>query len=108
MDTSVRTFLDYLLDVETTSDVTFNEEVLRNDQFYHKHYLSDFEQIVENKLKQWKDFDQKEPSAIVNKSAKKSQSGTTNDESDDESENDEITEAQQDAAIQDLEGTEVH
>ena len=107
MNTSVRTFVDYLLDVETTSDVIFNEEILRHHRLYNENYLPQFEQIIENKLKQWKDFDQKEQSAMADGSRGKPKVEAGNDESDDEWEEDKFTDDQQRAAIESFEAIQV-
>lgn len=107
MSTSVRTFLDYLLDVETTTDVVFNEEILRNHRLYNENHLPQFEQIIENKLKQWKDFNQKEQSAMADGSKGKPKVEAGNDESSDEWEEDKLTDDQQRAAIQSFEEIQV-
>ena len=95
MNISVETLVDYLLDVETTSEVTFNEELIKNKKLYYKHHLARFKQIIDKKLKQWMDFDQSK------------RSGNTNDDSDDEPVEDELkNDTQDEGAMRRFEGVQ--
>jgi len=105
MNISIQAFIDYLLDVETTSDVIFNEQIIKNEELYNKRYLTRFEQIIKNKLKQWMDVDQIQQSATVHGSKKKPRA--ENDNSDDEWEEDNLTDKQEKEAIEDFEKIQV-
>lgn len=107
MSTSVKTFVDYLLNVETTSDEIFDEKIDRNHQLYRENHLPQFEQIIENKLKHWRDFDQKEESAIVDGSRGKPKTEAGDDDSSDEWEEDKFTDDRQEAAVQSFEEIQV-
>jgi hypothetical protein len=60
MNNSVEIFIEYLLDTETTSEILFSDDLLKKDILCHKKYLPDFEQLIDNKLKQWKNLEQKD------------------------------------------------
>lgn len=105
---SIQAFIEYLLDVETTSELTFNEEIIRNDELYDKHHLPRFEQVIDYKLKQWKDFDYKQRSAIDDGSKRKSQVEGTESESDDEREEDQFTETEQEEVIRRVQEIQVY
>lgn len=105
MNTSIQAFIDYLLDVETTSDIIFNEEIIKNQELYNKRYLTHFEQIINNQLKRWMDVDQIQQSATVHGSKKKPPA--ENDNSDDEWEEDNLTHKQEKEAIESFEKIQV-
>jgi hypothetical protein len=65
MNNPVEIFIEYLLDTETTSEISFNDDLLKKDIMCHKEYLSDFEQLIDNKLKQWKNSDQNDKRIIA-------------------------------------------
>ena len=79
----IRTFIDFLLDAETT-EISFYEAISeRNNHFYDEHYRSIFEEIIYQKLQLWKNYHQNEQCAIIGRIV----SNTENEDSDTESEN---------------------
>ena len=88
----MNTFIDFLLDTETTSDVLFNETIVNKTTYYDRRYLSNYEKIVDRKLQQCKDYYQKEQRAIAerlainagNESSEESSKSNSEDEVDEE------------------------
>jgi hypothetical protein len=52
MDNDVETFLNYLLDTETTSEIAFNENIHKNNELFDLRYLKDWELSINRKLQQ--------------------------------------------------------
>ncbi|CAF1144509.1 unnamed protein product [Rotaria sordida] len=52
MENDVETFLNYLLDTETTSEITFNENIHKNNELFDLRYLQDWKISVDRKLDQ--------------------------------------------------------
>ncbi|CAF1084617.1 unnamed protein product [Adineta steineri] len=69
MDTEIGRFVEYLLDTETTSEVSYSQTMLEKHELYHARYQSNFEKIADQKLQQWKDFYQKEKIDMANRIA---------------------------------------
>ena len=59
MDNQIQTFLDFLLDTETTSEVAFSQAIIKQDALYQARYRSIYEKLVDGKLQEWKEFNQK-------------------------------------------------
>jgi hypothetical protein len=95
MNNQIETFIDFLLDTETTSEISFSQAILKNHELYHQRYQSNFDKVVNQKFQQWKDFYHKEQSAIDNRIAinagnvildNKSESESEQESSDDDEE----------------------
>ncbi len=97
MHSQIGTFIEFLLDTETTSEVLFSQAILEKDELYHKRYQSSFETVVNQKLQQWKDFYQKEQCAIADRIAINAGNEVIDDQSESESE--------QESSSDDEEGT---
>ena len=69
MNNLINTFIEYLLDTQTTSDVLFNETIARKETPYNRRYLSSYEKIIDRKFQQWKDYYQTEQSTIAKRIA---------------------------------------
>lgn len=65
MTDSINTFVEYLLDTQTTSDVLFNDTIHKEQTFYNRQYLSNYEEILYRKLQQWKDYYEREQRTIT-------------------------------------------
>ena len=91
MAKQVQASIAYLLDTESTSESSFEQALLQNNEIYHERNRSILQTIINDKLKQWKDADQREKSATINRmAAKANDDGTSKDESSsDESDSDE-------------------
>ena len=88
MNNQIQTFIEFLLDTETTSEVSFSEAILEKNEFYHKRHRSIFEKIVDQKIQQWKDFYQKEQNAIADRMAINAGNELSDNESDEGSSSD--------------------
>lgn len=84
MESEIQTFIEFLLDTEATSEVSFDEAMSEKKQLYDKRYKSVFGKIVEQKLQQWKDCYEKEQSGHADRIV-------TNERFSDESEQDSST-----------------
>lgn len=62
---AINTFIEYLLDTQTTSDVSFNEAIARNETLYHRRYLSVYQRILDQKFQQWKEYYHNEHSIMA-------------------------------------------
>ena len=69
MNNQIQTMIDFLLDTETTSEVLFNQTILEKEALYHKRHQASFERVVNQKLQQWKDYDQKKRSVMADRIA---------------------------------------
>jgi hypothetical protein len=65
MNDPVRTFINYLLDTETTSEISFNDDFLSKDILCQEKYLPHFEKLINDKLTQWNDVDQNDQRTTV-------------------------------------------
>ncbi len=103
MNNQIGTFIDFLLDTETTSEISFSQAILEKDELYHQRHQSNFEKVLNRKFQQWKDFYHKEQSAIDNRIAinagneisdNKSESESEQESSDDDEEEEGKTQQQ--------------
>lgn len=69
MTNQIGTFIEFLLDTETTSEISFSQAILENDELYDKRYQNSFERVINQKLQQWKDFYEKEERANADRIA---------------------------------------
>lgn len=86
MNNQIETFIDFLLDTETTSDILFSQTILEKDELYHKRYQINFEKIINKKLQQWKDYYEKEQSVIAARITLNAENKCLDYQSDDDSE----------------------
>jgi hypothetical protein len=82
MGDRIRSFLEYLLDTETTSEVVFYEKLHENKELFETRFRSAYESTINVKFDQWKDLDLKERSIV------ESGPTTTLDDDDDDSSSD--------------------
>ena len=52
MNNQIETFLNYLLDTETTSAMMFHENISKSSDLFHVRYLKDWEQTVLRTIQQ--------------------------------------------------------
>jgi hypothetical protein len=52
MSNQIQTFIDYLLDTETTSEIAFIENIQKNNELFQLRYFKDWELSVLRKLQQ--------------------------------------------------------
>jgi hypothetical protein len=52
MNNQIQTFIDYLLDSETTSEIAFIENIHKNNEFFQLRYFKDWELTIFRKLQQ--------------------------------------------------------
>ncbi|CAF0733868.1 unnamed protein product [Adineta steineri] len=64
MNQEINRFLDYLLDTDSTSEIAYHQKILEKDDLYQTQYGSCFEKAVEQKLQQWKEFDQEQQTLL--------------------------------------------
>lgn len=86
MNNSINTFIEYLLDTQTTSDVLFNDTILKEQPFYGRRYLFNYEGIINRKFQQWKDYYQKEQRTIAERLAPKTENESSEESSESNSE----------------------
>ena len=67
MNNRIEAFIEFLLDTETTSEVVFSQAILKKHEFYAGRYQSVFAKVVDQKLKHWEDFYQKEQHAVTDR-----------------------------------------
>ena len=88
MSNEIGTFIEFLLDTETTSEVSFSQAILEKNELFDKVYKSNFENIINQKLKLWKDYYQKEQHAIADRIAVNAGVETSDQESETDSDDD--------------------
>ncbi|CAF5188811.1 unnamed protein product, partial [Rotaria sp. Silwood1] len=70
MNDEIQTFVEFLLDTETTSETLFSKAITEKHDLYNNvHNGSIFEKVVDQKLQQWKRYYQKEQGAIADRIA---------------------------------------
>ena len=101
MAKQVQASIAYLLDTESTSELSFEQALRQNNEIYHERNRSILQTIINNKLMQWKDADQREKSATFNRMAPKANDdGTSKDESSsDESKNETMSDSDEQASV---------
>ena len=83
MNNKIQAFIDFLLDTETTTEISFSNAISEsNNHFYDERYRSIFEEIINQKLQLWKNYHQNEQRAINGRVIL----NTENEDSDTESE----------------------
>ena len=85
----IETFINFLLDTETTSEIVFNEKLTDNKDFYQEKYRSIFETIIDKKFQLWNQFCQNEQRILedriaTNNSKEPIRSSDNDDDDDDE------------------------
>jgi hypothetical protein len=53
MDKRIQEFIDYLTDIETTSEISFTQHIQQNNDIFQLEYRDDFERVLHSKLQQW-------------------------------------------------------
>ena len=53
MNKRIQEFIEYLTDIEATSEISFIQHIQDNNDILQLEYRRDFEQIIEAKLQQW-------------------------------------------------------
>ncbi|CAF2796627.1 unnamed protein product [Rotaria sp. Silwood2] len=87
MNDEIQTFVEFLLDTETTSETLFSEAITEKQELFNNvRNGSIFEKIVDQKLRQWKSYYQKEQSAIADRIAINAGNETSDEGSENESE----------------------
>ncbi|CAF4706532.1 unnamed protein product [Rotaria sp. Silwood1] len=87
MNEEIQTFVEFLLDTETTSETLFSKAITEKHDLYNNvRNGSIFEKVVDQKLQQWKRYYQKEQGAIADRIAINAGNETSDDESESESE----------------------
>ncbi|CAF0901849.1 unnamed protein product [Rotaria sordida] len=85
MNDEIQTFIEFLLDTETTSETLFNQAITEKQELYNNvRNGSIFKKIVDQKFQQWKIYYQKEQSAIANEIALNAGNETSDEESESE------------------------
>jgi hypothetical protein len=69
MNNQIKTFIEFLLDTDTTSEVSFSQAILEKHQLYHERHQPLLNTIVNQKLQEWKEFYQKDQRAIADRIA---------------------------------------
>jgi len=100
MNSQIGSFIEFLLDTETTSEVSFSQTILEKDELYHKRYQSSFETVVNQKLQQWKDVYQKQQCAIADQIAINAENEVFDNKSDSESEQESSSDDEEENALQ--------
>ena len=85
MSDRIRPLLEYLLDTETTSEVTFYEKLHDSDDLVQARSRGAYEATINVKFQQWKDFDLKERSIVESRSTTTVDDDSSLEETDDES-----------------------
>jgi hypothetical protein len=86
INNQIETFIEFLLDTETTSEISFIQAISEKDDLYHERYQTSFEKIVNQKLQQWRDFYQKEQGDIADRISMNARSDVLDNKSESESE----------------------
>jgi hypothetical protein len=53
MDERIQEFIEYLTDIEATSEISFIQHIQDNNDIFQLEYRRNFEKIIQAKLQQW-------------------------------------------------------
>ena len=90
MSDRIRSFLEYLLDTETTSEVAFYEKLHENKELLETRFRSAYESTINAKFGQWTDVDLKERSIAESRPTTTLDNDDDDDSSSDQEEDDSI------------------
>ncbi|CAF0782411.1 unnamed protein product [Didymodactylos carnosus] len=65
MTSRIQTFVEYLLDTETTSEICFSQAIQKHNELFHAHHRTEFEQVITYKLQQWRDTNRTDQGAVT-------------------------------------------
>ncbi|CAF1056751.1 unnamed protein product [Adineta ricciae] len=85
-DEEITRFVDYLLDTVSTTAVAYNKTILEKENFYQSQYSSSYKKLINQKLQQWKDFDENETIDIITEKELSEKESESEDESSPEDE----------------------
>ncbi|UJR11193.1 hypothetical protein I4U23_015374 [Adineta vaga] len=109
MNQEITRFIDYLLDTNSTSDIAYNQTMLEKNELYQIQYNSSFEEVVDQKLKQWKEFDQKQQISTVTENKLWNDESETDEETSSEDEEKQTSQTHSDPKEQiNLKSHEIH
>jgi len=86
----IETFINFLLDTETTSEIVFNEKLTDNKDFYQEKYRSIFETIIDKKFQLWNQFCQNEQRILEDRIATNNRKEPIRSSDNDDDDDDEL------------------
>lgn len=94
MNNQIETFLNYLLDTETTSEMAFYENISKSSDLFHIRYLKDWEQTVLRIIQQVHRFASVSTSSHVDNGRNSEELTMTSSSDDEDDDDDDVDEKQ--------------